>query len=371
VRALVVAAVLVLATGRAHAYPQFQLSRDQTCSGCHLSPAGGGLLSENGMNAADAMSEFGTSPEFMYGKLSLPSWLQLGGDFRAATGYLQTPQRYLISIPMQADLYGHATYEHFSLQVTAGYRPPEYGNQNATRVWSREHYIMWQSDPGSPYGLFVRVGRLMPVFGLRFAEHGDYTRRYGGVPLFAETYAASVAYITEKYEGHITGFIKDPLIDPVLPDSGGAAYVEVRPQDNFAVGAEGMITTSADDKKYRGGFTGKYYFKNPDLLIQGEAQVLNQHIGPYGLTALISYLMVSWFPRSSVLLDLGWGHYDENLRIKGLDRDAFDLNAHWFTTSHFELLLNARLELIGQASSNVNTSGPTGSYVLLMGHYRL
>ena len=30
-----------------------------------------------------------------------------------------------------------------------------------------------------------------------------------------------------------------------------------------------------------------------------------------------------------------------------------------------------RVELIGQASSNVNESGPTGAYVLLMGHYRL
>jgi len=38
---------------------------------------------------------------------------------------------------------------------------------------------------------------------------------------------------------------------------------------------------------------------------------------------------------------------------------------------HFEALLNARIELIGQASSDPNTSGPTGSYVLLMGHYRL
>jgi hypothetical protein len=370
-RAIVVAAVMVLATGRANAYPQFQLSRDQTCSGCHLSPAGGGLLSENGLNTADAMSQFGTSPEFMYGKLPLPDWLTLGGDFRAASGYLQTPQRYLITIPMQADLYGHVTYDHFSVQVTLGYRPPEYGNENATRVWSREHYVMWQSEPGSAYGVFVRVGRLMPVFGLRFAEHDDYTRRYGGVPLYGETYGVSAAYITEKYEAHVTGFIKDPLIDPVRHDNGGAAYAEVRLDDHTAVGAEGMITKSDDDKQFRGGVTGKYYLKGPDLLIQGELQVNNQHIGPYGLTQLISYLMVSWFPRNSVLLDAGWGHFDENLRIKGLDRDAFDLNAHWFTTSHFELLLNARLELIGQASSDPNTSGPTGSYVLLMGHYRL
>ena len=371
VRAPLIAIVLVLATGRAHAYPQFQLSRDQTCSGCHLSPAGGGLLNENGMNTADSMSEFGTSPEFMYGKWTPPDWLTLGGDFRAASGYLATPQRYLLTIPMQGDLYGHVTKDHFSLQVTAGFRPVQYGNENATHVWSREHYLMWQSDPGSPEGLFVRAGRFMPVFGLRFAEHDDFTRRYGGVPLYGETYGVSVSYITQQYEAHLSGFVKDPLIDPVMHDNGGAAYVEYRVNDHASVGGEGMITKSDDDKKFRGGLTGKYYLKSPDLLIQAEAQVDNQHIGPYGLTQLVSYLMVSWFPRNAVMLDFGWGHFDENLRIKGLDRDAFDINAHWFTTSHLELLLEARVELIGQASSDPNTSGPTGSYVLLMGHYRL
>ena len=45
--AMTAVAVAAMA-GTAAAYPQFQLSRDQTCTGCHLSPAGGGLLNENG-----------------------------------------------------------------------------------------------------------------------------------------------------------------------------------------------------------------------------------------------------------------------------------------------------------------------------------
>jgi hypothetical protein len=53
--------------GHAHAYPQFQLSRDQTCTGCHLSPAGGGLLNENGLNAAEAISQWGTPAGFRAG----------------------------------------------------------------------------------------------------------------------------------------------------------------------------------------------------------------------------------------------------------------------------------------------------------------
>ena len=114
-------AVVVLAVmhQRAEAYPQYQLSRDQTCTGCHLSPAGGGLLSENGYSVAEATSQFGTAPEFMYGKLSLPSWLALGGDFRGATGYIRTPDNAVTVFPMQADLYAHATYKGFSVQLTS------------------------------------------------------------------------------------------------------------------------------------------------------------------------------------------------------------------------------------------------------------
>lgn len=369
-RALVIAILLAVA-GTAHAYPQFQMARDETCSGCHLSPAGGGLLNENGLNTAESMSQFGTDPAFLNGVVKPPSWLILGGDFRAASGYLQAPQRYLLTIPMQADLYANAVYKTLTFHVTAGYRPPEYGNENATRMWSREHYVQWQSDEGSPEGVFVRVGRLMPIFGLRLAEHDTYIRRYGGVPLYSESYGATVSYVKAKYEAHLSGWGRDHLIDPARQDDGVAAYVETRLSDVAAVGGEAMLQHTVSDDQYRGGVTAKYFLKGPQVLLQGELQVDNQHIGPYGLTKLISYAMASYFPKDQWLIDVGWGHYDENLRIKGLDHDALDLNVHWFTSSHFEALLNARVELIGQASSDVNASGPTGAYVLLMGHYRL
>ncbi|MBV8760229.1 MAG: hypothetical protein JO257_23250 [Deltaproteobacteria bacterium] len=362
---------MLAVAGTAHAYPQFQLVRDETCSGCHISPAGGGLLNENGLNTAESMSQLGTDPEFLNGVVKPPSWLLLGGDLRAASGYLQTPQRYLLTIPMQADLYADAQWEHFTFHVTGGYRPPEYGNETATRLWSKEHYVQWQSDVGSPEGVFVRAGRLMPIFGLRLAEHDAYTRRYGGTPLYSETYGATVSYIKTAYEAHLSGWVRDHLIDPARQDDGGAAYIETRLSDVAAVGVEGMIQHTVSDNQYRGGVTGKYFLKGPGLLLSAEVQVNNQHIGGYGLTKLITYATASYFPKDQWLIDLGWGHYDENLRIKGLDRDALDLNVHWFTSSHFEALLNARVELIGQASTNVNTSGPTGAYVLLMGHYRL
>ena len=368
---LVVAAV----AGRAAAYPQFQLSKDQTCSGCHISPAGGGLLNEQGLNTAAALAQFGTAPEFMYDKIKLPDWLMLGGDFRGAYGFLQAPQRYIVGFPMQADIYASAVWNAFRVYVTGGYQPAVYNNGAATfrPPWSREHYVMWQSKPGESEGIFIRAGRFMPVFGLRNAEHDDYTRRFGGTQLYGETYGIAGEYITAQYEGHLTGFVADPLIDTVEHSSGVAAYGEYRLDSATSVGVEGMFSRSTDDRKIRGGLTAKRYFAGPKVLLQGEGQIVDLLV-PHGNTdgtttytyQLVGYLRGSWFPSDQFMVDGGLGYYNEDLRLHGPYRNAFDLAVHWFTSSHFESVLVARKELIGLSEKDA-----TGSYVLLMGHYRL
>lgn len=359
-------AVVVALSGRAHAYPQFQLSRDATCTGCHLSPAGGGLLNEMGLVVAEQMSSYGTSAEFFYGKVPTPKWLTLGGDLRGATGFIQTPEKAVAAFPMQIEAYGHATFGQFSVHVTAGSRPATVGNEAITHLWAREHYVMWQQKPGEGEGMYVRAGRFMPVIGLRWAEHPMYTRRYGGTQLWADTYGLAAEYVTKKVEAHVTGFIKDPFIDSVEHVNGAAAYVELRTSDHGAIGAEGMIELGDNDKKFRGGVTSKIYIPGPELLLSGELQFVNQRIEGGGApNQLVGNLMASKMIGDTVLLDLGIGHFDSNIRIRDLDRDCVDLNLHWFTTSHLELVVNARYELIGFGNS------PAGAYAIAQAHYRL
>ncbi|MBS1121454.1 MAG: hypothetical protein H6Q90_3682, partial [Deltaproteobacteria bacterium] len=251
------------------------------------------------------------------------------------------------------------------------------GGSAATRVWAREHYLMWQQKPGETTGVYVRAGHFMPVFGLRLAEHPVFTRRYGGTPLFADTYAAAVEYVAPKGELHFTGFIEDPLIDPVSHASGAAAYGELRVGEHAALGAEGMYEQTADDKKIRAGITGKLYLPGSDLLLQAELQFVNQLVdktptNPAGGApkGIVSYLLISRMLGNAFLLDLGYGFYDPNLRIANLDRDAFDLNLHWFTTSHLELVLNTRYELIGYDFDG-KKGGDAGAYALFQVHYRM
>ena len=364
-RALIVIAI-VCASARAYAYPQFELSKDQSCAGCHISPTGTGLLTENGMIVAETISKWGTAPEFMYGKVTLPEGFFVGGDLRGAAGYLQTPQRYLVGFPMQAEVHGAYLKGPIGVQLTIGMRPATEGNEAATRIWSREHYVRWEQDPETHHGVSARVGRFMPLFGLRLAEHNVYTRRYGGTPLYSDTYGAAVSYMTEKIEAHVTGFVQDPLIDPVRIGNGAAAYAEVHVAENTIVGGGGMLEISDWDEKYRGALVAKHYLPGPDVLVQGELQFINPHVDTYGYKQIAGYLMASWFGPQGLMIDLGYGHYDENTGLRGLDRDCIDLNVHWFATSHIEAVLINRVELIGKGDG-----GPTGAYSLLMAHYRL
>jgi hypothetical protein len=365
---LALAGAATLASGTAHAYPQFQLSRDQTCTGCHISPAGGGLLNENGLTTSEGISQWGTAPEFFYGKVPLPTWLVVGGDLRGASGYVQTPEKVLASFPMQIEAYAHATFGHgFSVYADLGARATQEGNENQTFAQSREHYLMWQQKPGETTGLYIRAGRFMPVFGQRLAEHPTYTRRWGGTPLYGETYGLAVEYVMPRYEVHATGFIEDPVLDTPEHSNGGALLGEYRVSETFSVGAEGMYTHSSDDQKIRVGALAKLYLKKADTLLQFEGQFMNQLIEPRGAPKqIIAFLQASKFVTSAVMLDLGLNFLDQNVQVKELHREAVDLNVHWFTTSHFEAILTGRFETLAFGSG-----GPNAGYALVQAHYRL
>jgi len=375
----------------AEAYPQFQLSRDQTCTGCHISPAGGGLLNENGFTVAEATSQFGTAPEFFYGKVPSPDWLVLGGDLRGAGGLLKyggPEDSAIYAFPMQVELYAHAKFGPISLQLTGGFRPAEETNEAATTVGSREHYLMWKQKPDENEGWYVRAGRFMPVFGLRLAEHPMYTRRYGGTQLYSDTYGLAIEYVDPKFEVHVTGFVEDYLIDPVEHANGVAAYSELRLSETLSFGAEFMYKSFTngefllskdldnDSRQFHIGITNKLYLQGPDILLQTEIQFVNQLVGKDNRSpdskvggapkGLVGNLVASKMLGDFLLLDVGTGHYDSNFRIANLDRDCVDLNLHWFTTSHLELVLNGRYELIG-----FNKGADPGAYALLQLHYRL
>jgi hypothetical protein len=326
-----------------------------------VSPAGGRLLTENGLAVAQNNALHDNDPAFLHGVLPTPGWLQLGGDARFSVGMVDPGSVGGAVYPMQADLYASAGGHGFTVFLEGGIRSVDDGGHSP--LWSREHYVMWQQN-----GLYIRVGRFAPVYGLRLAEHVAYTQRYGGDPLYDEAYGAAVEYVTHAFEIHATGFVHDPIAIALERGDGGALYSEIRIGEHAAVGAEGKYSSSSDQHLAYGGLTAKLYLAGPKLLLLGEAEVVRRRIlGPGGDTAsgAIGYIHASRSFSHGLMLDLGLGHYTEDTRVAGLYRDAFDADLHWFQTSHIEWLLTTRVELLDHGD------GTNGGYALVQIHYRL
>ncbi len=363
---LVIVIVLALAH-TADAYPQFQPSRDITCTGCHIAPDGGGILNENGIAVAEQIAWKPGDGNFMYG-MGKPSWLSLGGDLRSAGGFIEADKAGAALYPMQAEVAANATTHGFTLHAVGGLRRPDDGGSAIHVLWSREHYLMWQQNPEGGQGLYVRVGRLMPTFGLRLAEHIAYTQRYGGRPLYAEAYAASVSYVAIAAEAHVTVFRHDSLGSAVEHGDGGAIYLEGRITGHLQFGAEAKYSSSDELHRTFIGVTGKYFLEDHDVQVLGEAQLIRDRITEGSgdrATRLAAYVLASKPLSKGLMLDAGVGHYTQDTRVKGLTRDCLDVNLHWFQTSHIEWLFTGRVELLDVGRGN------NGGYALAQLHYRL
>lgn len=364
-RTLFITLFVVLAAGRADAYPQWQLSRDVTCTSCHIAPDGGGLLNENGLETASAIGWQEHDPAFLHGAIETPRWLVLGGDARIATGLVVARDAGAALFPMQAELSATALHDSgFSLHATLGGRRPP-ADSPIQALWSREHYVMWQSKPGEGSGVFVRAGRLMPTFGLRLAEHIVYTQRYGGRPLFYEAYALALGIVDPRFELHATAFASDRWSVTPEHGDGGAVYAEARIGTHAAVGVSAKYSASDDQTRSFGGVTGKLYLPAADVTLLGEAQLIRQHIdvGDFKTNQVAAYVLASRPLPSSLQLDVGVGHFVQDVRVDNLYRSCLDANLHWYQSSHIEWLLTTRLEHLG--------GGPTGGYALAQLHYRL
>jgi len=268
------------------------------------------------------------------------------------------------AFPMQIE--GHVQADRGPISVVAdlGFTIPNEDNP-ITLLWSRSHYLEWrQHDTGE--GWYARGGRFMPTYGLRLAEHTAYTRRFGGTPLFSEAYGASVGWVTPGAELHLTGFVHDRWQESIEDGDGAAAYAEKR-FGKVAVGVEGRYANGAEDVRTQGGATAKLWLDGPAVLLSAEAQVVHQKFDAGGKrNQAVAYLLASWFFAHSYFLDVGLGHYDQDVKVPDVDRDTVEVNLHWFPKTHMELVLMGRLQMIA-----LGKGGDNASYGLVQFHYRM
>jgi hypothetical protein len=181
------------------AYPEFVRHGYTSCTACHISPRGGGVLTEYGrMMSREGLSTWGYEGEesWHYGALekeATPDWFRVGGDFRSLQLHQQnstlTMGRF---IPMQQQVEGAVRLGSTWLSVA--------GARDMTRQ-DREFFIprAYLLVPVSEQ-LSLRVGRFMPSFGLNVAEHIFSTRGAMGFGYQTERDTVELLYAAENWD---------------------------------------------------------------------------------------------------------------------------------------------------------------------------
>jgi hypothetical protein len=371
---------LLVHSGSARAYPQWQLSSGATrCNQCHFAPAGGGLINSYGRDAVgDQLSTFGGNGAFAHGAVSLPTWLALGADLRGAFVDNDVQDRggpTVAVFPMQADLSARLSLPAgFSVEAVGGLRGQvrnpdllvpiqNYQPVSTSELISREHYVMWEPEATGPY---LRVGRFFAPYGLRMAEHILYINRDLGFDELEETYNVSGGVIYPNAELHLTLFVPDFVRHIGSDEKGVAAYMETRfHDDTVALAGQMRLAVDPGVTKLMTGAVGKVYVEHLRTLLLGEVDLVNQvftNVDDTVRTQVVGAAGFAVLPIPGVMVTL----LGERNQIDVAFPDAWTagtLLINWFPYAHFELQLMERLQF--------PTGGSPAQTLFFQAHYFL
>ena len=210
-----------------------------SCTACHVSPSGGGVLTPYGKSlSAELMSTWGsTKTAGMFfsdtedqGKN--PQWLRLNLFSRGAQTYRNSKLAETAKfIPMQEDLEAGIDIEKLVVVASIGLRSKEASSTTLNEVFSRRHYLIYRiSDAFN-----VRVGKFIFAFGLNGPDHITATRRGLGWNQGMESYNMELSFLGEQSATILTALSSSPEERNLAKDSGGALT------QNFLIGEHSKL----------------------------------------------------------------------------------------------------------------------------------
>jgi len=244
-------AITVLAT-TAWAEPTFLAKQYTRCTACHYSPTGGGLLTPYGRllshrelattgatgeaPAAGAADDPHGEQAFLYGALGdTLGPVQLGLEVRPSQLRIGFPGGHQdLNLLMNLDLSGAVQKHGWTAYGTVGREPPHSAVRDGRTLpdsafISYEHWISYQPDERFQ----LRVGRFLPAYGVRFADHTTYTRRYLDLDRNDQVYGLEVS--------HTTGF---SLVQVMVSPGKAEAILHDRSRRGFSTAGRWQLDLS-------------------------------------------------------------------------------------------------------------------------------
>lgn len=300
------------------AFPELVYKGYPSCQGCHVSPSGGGILTQYGRTfAAETLSTWGEAREPLF-----PKWFNMGGDARHA--YTKRDGKEA-SFPMAMNM-------TLDIQPIKGIHAVAqiglYGRDKRTE--SHQAYLMGSYKLTKKETLNLRVGKFMPNYGIMTPDHTRAIRRFHLISRDNETLNAEGSIISRLGSIFITGIFGETD----LKENYGLSYKEAfKAKQGYSARAEAYLSKSA---------------KLAYSVMEIQEGLDEKHSHAIDLTAGLggsAYYWGEWdYNRNAVYQshEFGLEAVSGLLLYAGLDRLPDDKNEvlggiRWFPYPHFEL----------------------------------
>lgn len=195
---------------------------------------------------------------FLFGAVTLPDWLLLGGSYRHMNIITPQSEEKFRTFPMMMDLYGQMQFGGFKVGGSIGGARVAAGSPfarsaqittNQGKEWnliSRTHYVGYEITPE----LQVRGGRLNLPFGVRIPEHVMWVRSATRTDReSAQQHGVSVNYLSESFRFELMGIAGNYQINPdEFRERGYSGYFEYFLTTKTVVGASSLVTVAKNDR---------------------------------------------------------------------------------------------------------------------------
>lgn len=358
----------------AHAYAWMIKHGFSKCGSCHTDPSGGETLTKMGRVESEYLLSAGGNDfdvpsdgaQFLWGLIEEPDNVRLGGSYRhmfiytASVPGLPSTTRHF---PMQADLYGAATFGSLSLGLSLGVAR---GIEGATHVrgaqlnqeegegfilLSRTHYLgLWLTPEA-----LLRVGRLNLPFGVRIPEHVMWARESTRTDRESDQqHGASLTYARGRWRTETMIVIGNFQINPDrYRERGITTSVEYLLTPTLALGGSALVTRAQEDAftradnavRYAFGVNGRYGI-SPQISLLGEFDLLQDKGRTRGYTG---FVQADYEPLRGLHLMLTGEVLDQGalesgdvdiIRGAGAARYGSWVSIDWFLATHLELRLD-------------------------------
>ncbi len=339
--------LVVFGSHAAFAFPENVRHGYFSCTACHVSPSGGGVLTPYGRSlSSELMSTWGTTKTsgFMFSNPEDESklqWLRSQIFLRGVQTYRDTPKVEKAQfIPMQADLEVGADTEKFAIISTLGYRAND-ASKDLKEFFSRRHYVLYRFTEQ----IVGRLGKFMQSFGLNGPDHVTATRRGLNWDQGSESYNLEMNYIGENFNHALTLISNSPEEKSVKKDQGVSVNSSYLWREKSRLGVSAYQGRQSDSERVVFGpyvtisLIEKLYLNSEVFFQDKTVKATSVHEKGYATFSRIGYEALKGLTP--------FVQYDRSY-LNDSDRssqfDSYGLGVQWLPYSHFDFMLFAGKE---------------------------